>query len=86
MAGNSDGISLATTKRLPDAGWNIVGISRSQSPITSTDYRHRVEDVSDGGPKLLDELLSEINDAVGGTITVRLPDNGWKLDWKELGG
>jgi short-subunit dehydrogenase len=47
LVGNSDGIGLATTKRLLAAGWNIVGISRSKSPITDTHYNHRVMDVSD---------------------------------------
>ena len=61
MIGNSDGIGLATTKRLLDAGWDIIGISRSKSPITNTNYHHRVMDVSDiKYPDLLDELLSEV--------------------------
>lgn len=60
MVGNSDGIGLATTKRLLDAGWNIIGISRSQSPITNTNYHHRVADVCDKKySKLLNELLLE---------------------------
>ena len=56
--GNSDGIGLATTKRLLNAGWDIIGISRSKSPITSTAYHHRVADVSNSKySELLDELL-----------------------------
>ena len=58
MVGNSDGIGLATTRRLLAAGWNIIGISRSKSPITNTNYHHRVADVSDSKySELLDELL-----------------------------
>ena len=58
MVGNSDGIGLATTRRLLAAGWNIIGISRSQSPITNTNYHHRVADVSDSKySELLDKLL-----------------------------
>ncbi len=58
LVGNSDGIGLATTKRLLTAGWNVVGISRSKAPITNTNYDHRVADVSDADyPELLDELL-----------------------------
>ena len=58
MVGNSDGIGLATTRRLLAAGWNIIGISTSKSPITSTNYHHRVADVSDiKYSELLDELL-----------------------------
>ncbi|HSQ74120.1 MAG TPA: SDR family NAD(P)-dependent oxidoreductase, partial [Bacteroidota bacterium] len=47
LVGNSDGIGLATTKRLLAAGWDIIGVSRSESPITNTSYHHRVADVSD---------------------------------------
>jgi short-subunit dehydrogenase len=47
LVGNSDGIGLATTKRLLAAGWDITGISRSESSIKSTAYHHRVTDVSD---------------------------------------
>lgn len=60
MVGNSDGIGLATTRRLLAAGWNITGISRSESPITNKNYRHHVADVSSCMyAALLDELLLE---------------------------
>ncbi len=58
MIGNSDGIGLAATKRLLTAEWNIIGISRSESPIRNPKYHHRVVDVSNSKyPELLDELL-----------------------------
>ncbi len=47
LIGNSDGIGLATTKRLLAAGWNIIGVSKSESPIINTSYYHQVADVSD---------------------------------------
>lgn len=47
LVGNSDGIGLATTKRLLAAGWNIVGVSRSKSPIANPRYEHHIIDVSD---------------------------------------
>lgn len=47
LVGNSDGIGLATTKRLLAAGWDIIGVSRSESPITNTAYHHWVADVSE---------------------------------------
>jgi len=60
LVGNSDGIGLATTKRLLADDWDIVGISRSESPITNTAYHHHVADVSHSKyPELLNELLLE---------------------------
>ena len=57
LVGNSDGIGLATTKRLLAAGWEIVGVSRSKSVITSTAYNHHVTDVSDHQyPPLINDL------------------------------
>ncbi len=46
LVGNSDGIGLATTERLLAAGWDIVGVSRSESPISGAGYSHKVADVS----------------------------------------
>ena len=47
LIGNSDGMGLAATQRLLAAGWNITGVSRSDSPIKDATYRHHVADVSD---------------------------------------
>jgi len=58
LIGNSDGIGLATTKRLLASGWDVVGISRSASPIAARTYRHYVADVSvTEYPELLHELV-----------------------------
>jgi short-subunit dehydrogenase len=60
LIGNSDGIGLATTRRLLAAGWDIIGVSRSESPISSTAYRHRAADVSDSRySELMDELVTK---------------------------
>jgi short-subunit dehydrogenase len=60
LVGNSDGVGLATTKRLLATGWDIIGVSRSESPITSANYHHRVADVGDSGyPDLIHELVRE---------------------------
>ncbi|MBI5625455.1 MAG: SDR family NAD(P)-dependent oxidoreductase [Elusimicrobia bacterium] len=60
LVGNSDGIGLATTKRLLAAGWDIIGVSKSESPIANTAYLHRVADVSDAAyPDLMDELVRQ---------------------------
>jgi len=47
LIGNSDGIGLAATRRLLVSGWNITGISRSESPLTNPAYHHHLADVSD---------------------------------------
>ena len=60
IVGNSDGIGLAATRRLLDRGWDIIGISRSDSPLKKKNYKHHVADVSDSRyPALLEELLGE---------------------------
>lgn len=59
LVGNSDGIGLATTKRLLAAGWDIIGVSRSQSPITDKAYHHRAADVSDNTYTGLIEELAQ---------------------------
>jgi NAD(P)-dependent dehydrogenase (short-subunit alcohol dehydrogenase family) len=60
LVGNSDGIGLATTKRLLAAGWEITGVSKSPSPITGSAYHHHVADVSDNTyPGLIAKLARE---------------------------
>ncbi|MEJ2627515.1 MAG: SDR family NAD(P)-dependent oxidoreductase [bacterium] len=46
LIGNSDGIGLATTRRLLLTGWKIMGVSRSKSPLSNKTYIHRIADVS----------------------------------------
>jgi len=58
LVGNSDGIGLATTKRLLAAGWDVIGVSRSESQITNKNYQHRIADVSDNTySDLMNELV-----------------------------
>jgi short-subunit dehydrogenase len=60
IVGNSDGIGLAATKRFIGRGWDIIGISRSDSPLKGDNYRHHVADVSDSRyPALLEKLIAE---------------------------
>jgi short-subunit dehydrogenase len=60
LVGNSDGIGLATTRRLLSAGWGTIGISRSASPIDDAAYRHHVCDVTDSRyPELIAALVRE---------------------------
>ena len=61
LVGNSDGIGLATTRRLLAAGWDIIGISRRESPITGATYYHHVKDVSDSEYSALVDGLAAIS-------------------------
>ena len=58
--GNSDGIGLATTKRFLKTGWEIFGISRSDSSIKDEYYHHHIADVSESSySDLLSKLVRE---------------------------
>lgn len=58
LIGNSDGMGLAATQRLLAAGWDITGVSRSDSPIKDAAYRHHVADVSETAyVDLMNELV-----------------------------
>jgi len=60
LIGNSDGIGLGTTKRLLTAGWEITGISRSESPVAHSAYKHYVADVDqESYVQILDQVLRE---------------------------
>jgi short-subunit dehydrogenase len=61
LVGNSDGMGLATTKRLLAGGWNVIGVSRSASPIENPAYHHQVLDVGDSRyPELVGELVRDV--------------------------
>ncbi len=58
--GNSDGIGLATTKRLLQTGWEIYGVSKSDTPIKDKNYHHCIADVSESNySDLLNKLVHE---------------------------
>jgi short-subunit dehydrogenase len=77
LVGNSDGIGLATTKRLLAAGWEIIGLSRSESSLTSTSYHHRVVDVVDAG---YSDLLSELATTAPVDLCIYFAGIGQPLD------
>lgn len=62
LIGNSDGIGLSVTRRLLAAGWDVTGISRSDSPITENGYGHNVSDVASAGYRGLLTQLSASGD------------------------
>jgi short-subunit dehydrogenase len=45
IIGNSDGIGLSITKKLLKRKWELIGISRSKSPIEDSFYKHFVLEV-----------------------------------------
>jgi short-subunit dehydrogenase len=60
LIGNSDGIGLASTKELLKQGWEVTGISRSESPITDSSYQHFVAEVqNDEFPSELKSILQK---------------------------
>jgi NAD(P)-dependent dehydrogenase (short-subunit alcohol dehydrogenase family) len=62
IVGNSDGIGLAFTRRLLDAGWTVSGLSRSASEIHHDRYTHEVVDVT--GPEFPASLTKAVADGV----------------------
>lgn len=81
MIGNSDGIGLATTKRLLNTGWNVIGISRSESPVRHSQYHHMV---SDAGSSEFQELLDEISPANSFDLCIYFAGIGELLDLKNM--
>ena len=59
MIGNSDGIGLASTKRLLATSRRVLGISRSRSTIKVDSYEHHVMDVGESGYSERMEALLE---------------------------
>jgi short-subunit dehydrogenase len=83
IIGNSDGIGLATTKELLKRGWNVVGISRSESPVKDPAYEHIVAEVQDGQyPLILKSVLEK-----GGRVDlcVYCAGIGEMLDLSDMG-
>lgn len=58
IIGNSDGIGLAITGELLKRGWQVAGISRSESPIQAKNYEHIVAEVQES------EFLETLNAAL----------------------
>jgi short-subunit dehydrogenase len=65
IIGNSDGIGLSITRELLKREWEIVGISRSKSPITDPLYKHVISEVQENS--YLEKLKSVLrnNKSVG---------------------
>jgi short-subunit dehydrogenase len=62
IIGNSDGIGLAISKKLLQSDWNIVGVSRSGSPLECESCWHFISNVQDDTYlEILGKILAEFN-------------------------
>ena len=66
LIGNSDGIGLATTKELLKQEWEVIGISRSESPIKDSLYQHFIAKVQD------DEFLTILKSIIQENKSINL--------------
>ena len=51
LIGNSDGIGLAVTRELLKRDYEVIGVSRSDSPLADTSYTHHRLEVQDAAYK-----------------------------------
>ncbi len=78
IIGNSDGIGLALTREMLKQGWNIVGISRSESSINDPAYEHIITDVQSHEYQSNLKSITESNDPID--LCVFCAGIGEKLD------
>jgi short-subunit dehydrogenase len=82
LIGNSDGIGLATTRELLDQRWRIIGISRSESPIKDSSYRHRIAEVQN--EDYMGVLESALDDLKNLELCIYFPGIGEMLDLSNM--
>ena len=80
--GNSDGIGLAATKELLKRGWEIIGISRSQSPIKNPSYDHIIAEVQDAAYS--EKLKSVLEKNAPIDLCVYCAGTGEVLDFNDM--
>lgn len=78
LVGNSDGIGLGTTRELLKRDFEVVGISRSASPVEAGHYRHHVMAVQD--PEYADLLMSILADRDPPGLCIYFAGTGVLLD------
>ena len=84
LIGNSDGIGLATTRELLKRDYEVVGVSRSESPVESGPYRHYVVEVQ--APAYADRLKSILADWEGIDLCIYCAGTGVLLDPSGMDG
>ena len=84
IIGNTDGIGLAITKELLKRGWNIVGISKSRSPIDESPYEHIIAKVQDD--EYMDKLKSVLERSEPVDLCIYCVGIGEMLDLSDMEG
>jgi len=82
IIGNTDGIGLSITKELLKRGWEIVGISKSKTPIEDTAYKHIVMDVQEY--KYLETLKKILHDGKPIDLCIYCAGVGELLDIRNM--
>jgi short-subunit dehydrogenase len=82
LIGNSDGIGLATTRELLVQGWQIIGISRSESPCKDSSYRHKIAEVQkEDYMTILESAMNDLNNL---ELCIYFPGIGELLDLSNM--
>ena len=84
LIGNSDGIGLAATKELLENGYEVVGVSRSESSLEAESYRHYVAEVQ--ATDYADRLKSILADAKVVDLCIYCAGIGELLDPYDMHG
>lgn len=83
VIGNSDGIGLAFTRVLLKKSYTVIGISECASALTSPNYRHVVQDVTD--PRFESTLVQVLSALNGLDICAYFAGIAPLLDLENLG-
>jgi short-subunit dehydrogenase len=82
LIGNSDGIGLETTRLLLSIDYQVIGLSRSHSPIEDPNYKHVVQDIGhEGYRETLAAILSSVSEI---DLCVYFAGTGVGIDLKNL--
>lgn len=82
LIGNTSGIGAEVTIKLLKQNYQVIGISRSESIVTHSNYKHFVQDVSHNDYiKTLQEALSKLQEI---DLCIYFAGIGEKIDWNNL--
>jgi short-subunit dehydrogenase len=78
LIGNSDGIGAATTRKLLERGFHVVGISKSEFKIDHPRYRHIICDVCS------EEYRKRLREESQIDLCIYFAGIGDAIDWNDL--